>query len=250
MLGFFSKKSKITDLSWLEIDVHAHVLPGLDVATADVTAALLYIKGLSALGFRKLICTPIRPVVEDSQSNTRIDSAFLLLKDAVKAASIDMDLILAGEYPIGPNFEVTASMSALNRRFVLISILDAAFYSKLTQAVFDLSIRNYRPILAHPEKYPFLTKDRKKLKRLKHKGCLLQLDLLSITGHYGKEVKSAALGLLKGNLYDLAGTNLQHIDELQVLDNSTQNGNIGEIIGSYPFKNRELFSVQIAAQQL
>jgi len=242
MLSFFSKKDKFTDLSWLEIDVHTHILPGFDGSASDISSALAYIKGLSALGFRKLICAPIRSVSEDKQSIAAYHSMFMELRESSVNISDHIDLVLAGEYLINQTFEANSSLHVLGGNFVLISIPDTAFDGKLSQAVFDLIIRNYRPVLAHPEKYPFLAKDKKKLKRLKHKGCLLQLDLLSVTGHYGKEVRSAAISLLKDNFYDLAGTNLQNIQDLQVLQEFTQNGKIGELMGNYPFRNRALFS--------
>ncbi|MFK7946523.1 MAG: CpsB/CapC family capsule biosynthesis tyrosine phosphatase, partial [Saprospiraceae bacterium] len=76
------------------------------------------------------------------------------------------------------------------------------------------------PILAHPERYTYYAKNFERFQDLKSRGCKLQLNLLSLTGHYGKEVKDLAIRMLNDNLYDFVGTdthNLGHVEKLKTL---------------------------------
>jgi protein-tyrosine phosphatase len=83
-----------------------------------------------------------------------------------------------------------------------------------------MQIKGYQPILAHPERYTYYAKNFERFQNLKDRGCKLQLNLLSLTGHYGKEVKDLAIRLLDANLYDFVGTdthNVEHLEKLKTL---------------------------------
>lgn len=73
-------------------------------------------------------------------------------------------------------------------------------------------------------------------------GVLLQLNLLSVTGYYGKEVKKAADWLLESEMYDLAGTDLHHDKHLDALTRAVESGYLYGKLGEYPFKNKKLFN--------
>lgn len=241
MFGLFSKKSKITDLSWLGVDVHTHVLPGFDQSAPDLSSAKHLVQTLAVLGLKTLVCTPVQSTPDD---HSGAHAAYLQLKSEFEKLDSAVELVLAGEYVLDQNFNAEGLIQTLNKRYVLVSLKSntPASYQKLSQYVFELAVRNYKPILAHPERDAYLRKDKNKLKRLRGKGCLLQLNLLSLTGYYGNEVKSAALSLLKDELYDLAGTDLQSLEELKTLSSFTENGKLYDLAGKYPFKNKTLFS--------
>ena len=76
-------------------------------------------------------------------------------------------------------------------------------------------------------------------------GVLFQLNLLSVTGYYGKEVKRAADYLLENKCYDLAGTDLHHDKHLDALKKAVTQGYLYQKIGGYQFKNKELFNSNI-----
>jgi protein-tyrosine phosphatase len=78
-------------------------------------------------------------------------------------------------------------------------------------------MQNYQPVLAHPERYSFLVRKKEVFDELKNAGCLFQLNLLSLSGHYGENVQQVAEYLLKKNYYDFAGTDLHHGKHLSLL---------------------------------
>ena len=80
-----------------------------------------------------------------------------------------------------------------------------------------MQMQEYQPVLAHPERYTYLSRTKSVFEDLKTAGCLFQLNLLSLTGYYGKAVQELAEYLLKNNYYDLAGTDLHHAQHLSAL---------------------------------
>ncbi|MDY0907201.1 tyrosine-protein phosphatase [Pedobacter sp. CFBP9032] len=245
MFSFFTKKNKITDISWLGIDMHSHILPGIDDGSPDVATSLRFVKSLADLGFSQLIATP--HIFKELYPNTKItiDQARFALQLAMDQAQVSLKLDSGAEYMIDQDFDLEAEMCPIQEKFLLIEMSYLNESPNISQRVFDVEIKGYRPILAHPERYTFYFKDRTRLNRFKEKGCLLQLNLLSIVGYYGKEVKQFAEYLLKENMYDLAGTDLHHDKHLNTLTDAVQSGKLYDLIGQYPFKNKELFGQSV-----
>ncbi|WP_129715186.1 tyrosine-protein phosphatase [Pedobacter sp. SYP-B3415] len=241
MLRFFSKKEKVTDLFWLGVDIHSHLIPGIDDGTANTDEALIYLEQLQELGLSKFICTP--HVFTELYPNTpeKIDVAFQHLQQAAAKQNFRAPLAAAAEYMIDDTFQVRDGLLCLHDRYLLVEMSYLSEFPNIDQVIFDLHIAGYKPVLAHPERYVFYYRDRARLSRLKEVGCLFQLNLLSVLGYYGPEAKNQAKYLLENKLYDLAGTDLHHERHLKVLKEGVKSGKLYELIGNYGFKNRELF---------
>ena len=95
-------------------------------------------------------------------------------------------------------------------------------------------MKNYQIILAHPERYRYFHKDTKKFNKLKESGVYFQLNLMSLTGYYGKEIQKIAEQLLENDLYDFTGTDIhneRHIEELRTKYIPFKNKNkIGDLL--------------------
>lgn len=241
MLSFFSKKNKITDISWLGVDIHSHILPGIDDGSPDVETSVRFVKSLTELGFDQLIATP--HILKELYPNTpgSIAKAKEDLQNALDEANISTKLGAGAEYMVDQDFTLDGNLCTLDQKHLLIEMSYLSESPGISQTIFDVEIKGYRPILAHPERYTFYFKDRSRLKRFKEKGCLLQLNLLSVVGYYGKEVKQLAELLIKEKMYDLAGTDLHHDKHLNTLTEVIQSGKLHDLIGSYNFKNQEIF---------
>ena len=241
MFNFFTKRNKITDISWLGIDMHSHILPGIDDGSPDVETSLRFVKALGSLGFNHSIATP--HIFKELYPNSfeTISSAKQALQKEITAAGINFKLESAAEYMVDQDFNLETEICALQNKYLLIEMSYLNESPNIIQQIFNVEIKGYKPILAHPERYIFYFKDQSKLKLFKEKGCLLQLNLLSVTGYYGKEVKQLAEYLLKENMYDLAGTDLHHDKHLVTLTNAVESGKLYDLIGTYPFKNQEIF---------
>ncbi|SDG12452.1 Tyrosine-protein phosphatase YwqE [Pedobacter terrae] len=242
MFSFFNKKNKITDISWLGVDIHSHILPGIDDGSPDLATSLRFVKSLQELGFDQLIATP--HIYQELYPNTSetISSAKDLLQKEMDKANVSLKLSAGAEYMVDQDFKMDGALCTLDQKHLLIEMSYLNESPGISQAIFDLEIKGYKPILAHPERYTFYFKDRSRLKRFKEKGCLLQLNLLSLLGYYGKEVKQLAEILIKEKMYDFAATDLHHDKHLNTLTEAVQSGRIYDLIGSYEFKNQQVFS--------
>lgn len=226
--NFFSPRKQMADLSWLHTDMHSHLIPGIDDGSPDMETSLQLIKGFASLGYKKIVTTP--HILWEVYPNTSaiITSGIKEVQKAVMQAGIPIEITAAAEYFIDEHFqELLKNKGPLlpisdNKVLVEFSMLNAPM--DLQEVLFEMQMQNYQPIIAHPERYTYLSRKKEFFDDLKNVGCYLQLNLLSLLGHYGKQVQELAEYLLKKDYYDFAGTDLhnhRHLEGLQKLGSSS-----------------------------
>ncbi|RYZ30951.1 MAG: capsular biosynthesis protein [Chitinophagaceae bacterium] len=227
---FFGKKkaTQSTDLSWLGVDMHSHLIPGIDDGSPDLATSLELVRGLQQLGYRKLITTP--HILWEVYPNTSqiITQGLGTLQKAVQEENINVEIHAAAEYFIDEYFEEQLKkkipLLPISGNKVLVEFSMVTAPLDLQQVLFEMQIQGYQPIIAHPERYIYLSHRKHFFDELQSTGCLFQLNLLSLTGYYGKSVQELAEYLLKGNYYSYAGTDLhgdRHLAGLQKLAGSS-----------------------------
>jgi len=244
MFHFLKKFPKNDNLEWLGVDMHSHLLPGIDDGSPNVETTVNYIKQLAELGLNKFICTP--HIFQELYPNTKetIFPALAQTKAQLKAQHINVEIDAAAEYMMDVDFlEIlkTEKLLTLPNKYILIEMSYAAKNNQIEQYIFELSAKGYKPIIAHPERYNYYHKNFSQYQRFKDMGCLLQLNALSVTGYYGKEVKNIALKLIKQKYIDLVGTDLHHQKHLDVLTDFTRKGQFSEILSNCSIQNKNLF---------
>lgn len=213
----------------VSIDIHSHVLPGIDDGSPDIVTSLKLVKGLYDLGYRKLVATP--HIFGDFYRNdpTIINARLETLKEACKDAGLVIELSAAAEYMLDDYF-----IKLLHQKNVILPVFGNYILTELPYSVLPMNVREmvfeiitagYQPILAHPERYFYYHRDYEEYYRLKDLGFLLQVNLLSITGYYGTPVAKAAKFIFENNLADFVGTDLHHVRHLEALS-SNQNINL------------------------
>ncbi|MFT7251139.1 MAG: protein-tyrosine phosphatase, partial [Flavobacterium sp.] len=90
---------------------------------------------------------------------------------------------------------------------------------QLYDYIFKLQVAGYIPVLAHPERYVFYHSDVSNYAKLKKAGCYFQMNLLSATGYYGKEVAKIADQLLKNDMIDFVGSDFHHKQHVESFSN-------------------------------
>jgi protein-tyrosine phosphatase len=243
---FFGKKKEKKeqlDLSWLGTDMHSHLVPGIDDGSPDITASVAMIKGLAELGYKKVITTP--HILWEIYPNTsdRIIQGLEEVRTALQQEGVNIDLHAAAEYYMDEHFEEEiqkkAPLLCIKDNMVLVefSMVTAPF--DLQRILFDLQMQGYQPVLAHPERYTYLNGRRSVYEDLKTAGCYFQLNLLSLTGYYGRAVQDIAEYLVKNKYYDFAGTDMHHDRHLATLQKLSASPYYKEI-QELGLKNREL----------
>lgn len=244
MLSFLRKKQTLaTDYSGILTDIHAHLIPGIDDGPKEMSESLDLIRALQALGFKYLTATP--HVMSDYYPNSRdfILESHQKLIAAVKAAGIDMEIGVGAEYYMDSQFLSVIDndqLLALPGNQVLMEMSFVSPPPNLYHFIFRLQTRNYRPVLAHPERYLFMKKNFQEYERLKEHGCRFQLNILSLTGYYGQPVADTAWKLLKNNMIDYVGTDAHHLRHTELLREALSDKKIANTLAEYPFSNTEL----------
>jgi protein-tyrosine phosphatase len=216
-----NKSSAQTDLSWLNADMHSHLIPGIDDGSPDIETSLQLIKGFSALGYKKIITTP--HILWEIYPNTPelILPGLEALREALAREAIDMEISAAAEYFIDEHFQDLLRnrqpLLKISGNMVLVEISMVTAPMDLQEVVFEMQMQDYQPVIAHPERYVYLSSKKEFFAKLKDAGCLFQLNMLALTGHYGPQVKELAEYLFKNDYYSFAGTDLHHKGHLEAL---------------------------------
>lgn len=224
--------------------MHSHLLPGIDDGAEDMENSLELIKGMRELGYKKLITTP--HVMWDMYKNTHeiIREKLVLVQEAVKNAGIDVEILAAAEYFLDEHVE-----ELLHNKEPLLTIKDNMVLTEFSMAfpamnikdiLFEMEMQGYQPIIAHPERYVYLERNKDFYRELKDVGCLFQLNILSMGGHYGRSVTDLAHYLLKSGYYNLLGTDLHHSGHLEGLQRFEMPDMIKKLLDSGQMINSQL----------
>lgn len=230
--NFFSSHPKIGQ--HLQVDMHAHWLPGVDDGAQSDREGLAMVKGLAELGYRKLIATPhIKLQYENTPK--LLKKVFDRFSKVVRKAGIDIELSLAAEYMLDEGFEEhlkAGPLLTLEGKYLLVELShhNVQILPVLKKTLFDLQMEGYRPILAHPERYSYYFENFKTLEGLKDAGCLFQLNALSLAGNEGREIVKRARKLLDHEWYEFVGTDLHNPQQL---------ANLKKVALTQEFHNRE-----------
>jgi len=245
MFNIFKSKKVRYNLGWLGVDLHSHLIPGIDDGVERADTSVFFIQQLIDLGIIRFIMTP--HVYDEVHPNTpeSIHFAHLLLqKELTEQGLRDLSTYASAEYMMGDTFPALVESDNLipfPGKYLLVEMPFMAEPLLLDQVLFLLSVKGYKPIMAHPERYVFYFNRPQAYHKLKEMGCLLQLNLLSPTGYYGKEVAKAAQYLIKNRLYDFAGTDLHHERHLEKLTKYAKSGQAFRDLGHLQLQNWELF---------
>lgn len=244
MFSFFNRTSHEADLSFIGTDMHSHLLPALDDGSQNMGDTILFIKALKEIGYKKIITTPhILPGMYANSPQT-ILPALKNVKEALNHLQIEMPIEAAAEYMIDHEFEQSVNkgdkLLTFGNNYILIEMSYVAASPYLQKNIFDLKLLGLQPILAHPERYSCYHTDFNLYTELKERGCLMQLNILSLAGYYGGTVKKIAQKLLKKEMIEFVGTDLHHQNHLHTLQLLAKQKDFFTILKDAPLLNSTL----------
>lgn len=223
--------------------MHSHLIPGIDDGAPDLETALGLVKELHSLGFQKIITTP--HVMADLYPNTPaiITAGWEQLKAAIAKENLNVEIEVAAEYLLDEAFGAkmnAGELLTLPGKSVLVEMSFVSPAPDLDNYLFQLQLQGYRPIMAHPERYVYLKGDLGPYERLKDQGCRLQVNILSLVGYYGSQIKDIAWKLLKHKMVDFLGTDLHHHKHANQLKACLTHPKIARLLHEYEFANATL----------
>lgn len=224
--------------------MHSHLIPGIDDGAKTMEDSIAMIRRLIDLGYQKIITTP--HIMGEYYPNTPdiIQSGLANLREALKKEGLTIEVDAAAEYFVDEFFEnllnTESPLLTLPKNRILIEVSMMEPPRNLAAILFELNTRSYQPILAHPERYTYYADKVDKFADLKDKGCTLQLNLLSLTGHYGKIQKKLGLQLLKAGLIDFVGTDMHNLHHADILQKALKDKSMLQMLNKHNFANPQL----------
>ncbi len=231
------------DLSRVGVDMHSHLLPGLDDGSPNMETTLFLLQRLVELGYKKAITTP--HVMFDLYRNTPelIKEAEKNVRDEIAKNQINIEFEAAAEYLIDEGFEgilAKRKLLTFGNNFLLVELPYSAEPPNLGNILFDLKIKGYNVVLAHPERYSYWHQNYDKYENLKDAGILFQLNAHSVTNFHSKDIHKIASWLVKKQMIDFLGTDLHGKRYLSLLEKAARNPLLRDLLNSGKLKNHEL----------
>jgi protein-tyrosine phosphatase len=222
MFTLFKSKAVLKDLiPDNHIDIHSHLLPGIDDGAKTFEDTLRLTKALESFGVTQFVTTPhiIQHVWENTHEqimDTKNNTVIELTKN-----NIQLPFQAAAEYLMDDQFVrlfQSKELLTLKDNYVLVEMSYINAPIQLYSILFDLQVAGYIPVLAHPERYLFYHNNFNEFAKLKKAGCLFQLNLLAVVGYYGGNIAKIAEQLLQKGMYDFVGSDVHHDNHIAAFD--------------------------------
>lgn len=243
MLSFFKSKPILKDLLDRSfVDIHSHVLPGIDDGAKNITKSVELAKSFERLGVSQIITTPHINHFVWNNSPEIIQAKLEETQNALAENKIQLPIRAAAEYFIDHWFEnhfKENKLLTLKDNYVLVEMSYLHAPLNIYKTIFDLQVAGYIPVLAHPERYVFYHNKFSEFDKLKNAGCLFQLNLLSAVEYYGSKITKVADELLSKGMYDFCGSDVHHRKHIQAFDTKLKIKNLDSL--KDVIKNNQFF---------
>jgi protein-tyrosine phosphatase len=200
------------------IDIHCHILPGIDDGAKDMTEALALINLAAEDGIKRIVVTPHLHTGRFDNYLSVIESSFLVLQQAVDEAKIQIELAYAAEVRLDSEILSLLSRQQLplygrynNQQFMLLEFPHSHIPAGSEILVRHLLKKNITPVIAHPERNRDLLKSPDKIKPFVRLGCWFQLTASSITGHFGEACQALALSYMAQDYIQIIATDAHNL---------------------------------------
>jgi protein-tyrosine phosphatase len=211
----------------LKVDMHSHLLPGIDDGVESLDHAVETILALQKLGYKKLITTPHVMMGVYDNSSVKVLQKRDELKAYLAEKEIDVQIEASSEYYLDEHFleilKTGAELLPFGNNYILFETAFMHASPLINEAVFLMQASGQRPVLAHPERYLYMHEDFNQYIDLHDKGVLFQLNLSSLTGYYSPMVRKLARKLIDEKMVDFLGTDCHGIRHIPNLEKALSN---------------------------
>ncbi len=249
-MGFLKKlfKKKVERLDPINFevfhtDVHSHLIPGIDDGAQNIDQSIELIESLIGLGYKKIITTP--HIYMDYYQNTPeiILEGLNAVQIELKKRNINIQIEAAAEYFLDDHFlkEIEKeNLLTFGDNYVLFELPFLTETPYLADAIFQMQLKGYKPVLAHVERYNYWHQSHEELHKIKDKGVLFQLNINSLSGAYGPGCKETAQYMIEKNMYNLVGSDCHHLKHIELLKQASQEKALHDLVAQGDLINSAL----------
>lgn len=225
----FTRKKKDTrqNVHPLAVDIHSHLLPGIDDGAKTIEESLDLLYQFEGLGYKKVITTP--HVIHDFYPNTPaiIRQKLTEVQEAAAKNGLSIKVEAAAEYYLDEYFyallDKPKELLTFGPNYIL---FETGFINQpaiLFDAIFKMKSAGLQPVFAHPERYTYVQGNYPLAAEVVERGALLQININSLTGYYSPAVKKTAEKLIDDNMVSFLGSDLHNERHMEVLKGSAIN---------------------------
>jgi protein-tyrosine phosphatase len=220
------EKDYTTVVSHPIIDIHTHILPGLDDGVRTLDASIEMAQKAEALGVTHIVATPhynnmFKPdlqAVKQKMEETRA---------GLKTANCSVTLLAGREISFTDcHIEDLKNEPALhyqgNKKYILIEIVEGLSRTALIEGLFELMTVGIMPVIAHPERSSLIIKNPKLAEELRDRGALLQLDTASLLKSHGRRSMTLAKKLIDTQQIDVISSDAHRIEHYSLYRQACQ----------------------------
>lgn len=228
----------------LGIDMHCHLVPKVDDGSKCMEESIECLKTLKAVGYDKVIVTPHFQHPRFPNDEDDITRRYNELKAEVEREGVGIELCgIGGEYRIDSGFArrlESPRFLLVGGRYVLVEFSLHQQMMGCDEMIFDMQMKGYEVILAHPERYPYLNVQGTRMEQLKNQGVYFQINALSLGGFYGEEARNKAFEMLEAGWVEYMGTDTHNTMYAQALVELSNNRKVEKVLEKYKFMNSTL----------
>jgi len=198
------------------IDIHCHILPGLDDGAKSMEQALEMARMAVGDGIKIIVATPHlfkNRIVnfKDLNDKKTIIQALILFREKLAEEGIDLELFPGCDFPL--NYEALQLLDdgevlTINdsNHYLLLELPDTSLPPAIDDICFHLKSKGLTPIITHPERHFIIQEMPQKLGRLMDLGCLVQMTGSSLTGGFGGSIRKLSRKLVKKGYIQVLAT--------------------------------------------
>ncbi|MDO4287976.1 MAG: capsular biosynthesis protein [Eubacterium sp.] len=212
------------------IDMHNHVLFGVDDGAQSLEDSVAMLDKAREVGFTGVVLTPhymcyqnfTSPVAENEKRTAQ-------LREVLRRIGLEMDIYLGSEllyeYKLGELIDTGAFKPLGDTKYFLVeTIRHGGSEAGLMNFIQRLQTLGYQAIFAHPERYDFVQEDPNVLIDFMKKSCLIQSNYLSLTGYYGPRAKDTLKIMLEHDMVQLLGSDAHQVEGYALYPNAAAEG--------------------------
>ena len=230
--------------SVLGTDMHCHLVPAVDDGSKCLEESVECLKTMKAVGFNRVIITPHFQHPRFPNREDDIERRYSELKQQCAEQGVEIELAgIGGEYRIDSGFRQRLDEPRFLQvagKYVLVEFSLHQQMMGVDDMIFDMQMKGYDIILAHPERYPYLNIDGTRIEQLLNADVKLQCNLLSLGGFYGDEARRRAFTMIERGWVSFLGTDTHNVLYAQALSELSRNRKVEKILEKYQFLNNTL----------
>ena len=200
------------------VDLHNHLLPGIDDGAENIDASIELIKMATADGTCRMVCTPHIHLGRYDNNHSTISSALELLQQAIRKHQVSIEVRAAAEVRFGMelmqwalNGELPFIGSWQGKNVLLLEFPHGEIPFGAEKLTAWLIARNILPMIAHPERNKGVMSNPSKLRPFLQQGCLTQLTAQSVAGGFGEQPKRIAHELLREDCVTIIASDAHNV---------------------------------------